>query len=837
MAWQRERIEFVTARDVQRHLDAWADRDLRSPEGWQAAALSSQAWLDYSPRNEVLLASYGTDGAVAGQDTWSKVPAATGDRGCAVRAREHPLPVRVPITVAGAEPDPFLGGHRPTRAAVERWEWRGVYCEAQLARRPDPGAFSWPALPEELSGPAGDEQLLTAARAVATKTVRGRLGPGDEPGVVLAEAAHRLRRGERRPPLEPVLAAQVAWLVLDRVDRAAGPLPPFDPAALEPRERWERLVDVLTPARQLAGGLGREFGADLLASPVPRQGPEDDRVVPAGRRNVLPRASLAQLPVAQWVVVGPYSSEEWAARGEVGSGRGAYLRINASAYLVAVERGAGEAAWRLEDVRDRTRGGVLAEGSGESLLAAQGGAIAAMEARYPTTMRQAAVLARSEPVLGAGWVELRDGDVGLSCRDLGAGVTAFVLPVREGWQPAIRSRSGAPVEALEVQADRDRAMAAAEQVGQEVALRAEVVAPAQFDAVVAALADSGRYDRAVLVDLVAGRLDRAEVDTLSGEATPAQLVEVLGAAGVTPATTVAVLRAEGVDAGSAAALLPVLGVGTADAIQALHARWGMERGTAAELVAASPADMRAAGCSPSEILAARPAEALAGLPEDPAVWGVAAGEMRVGGLPAPVVVDHLVARAPTPDAFATGMASTVDHPDEALSLAVRAGAGPEQLAAMSELYGLSPMETIARLHDAGAETGVAVGALARRCDGDVVLTTQIARSALGLRTEQVASIMGAEGAGMTVDADALRNVRPLSRDREAWVAAHRPGPAPPWGSAEMGAADLLAVLPAPAAPDSGDVLPPASLGNGVDGARLEAPDPQVPEASITEVSR
>ena len=50
------------------------------------------------------------------------VPSTNANRECAVRAGEHGFPVRVPITTSGVEPDPYLGGKRPTRAAVERWE-------------------------------------------------------------------------------------------------------------------------------------------------------------------------------------------------------------------------------------------------------------------------------------------------------------------------------------------------------------------------------------------------------------------------------------------------------------------------------------------------------------------------------------------------------------------------------------------------------------------------------------------------------------------------------------------------------------------------------------------
>lgn len=127
MARNGQRIEFTSFQAMATHLDRWADRHLVGPEAWEDALVISRAWLDYSARNQVLLASYGVDGPVAGPETWRLVPSTTEDRGCAVRAGAHGWPVRVPVTTGGREPDPFLGGHRPTRAAVERWEWRPVF--------------------------------------------------------------------------------------------------------------------------------------------------------------------------------------------------------------------------------------------------------------------------------------------------------------------------------------------------------------------------------------------------------------------------------------------------------------------------------------------------------------------------------------------------------------------------------------------------------------------------------------------------------------------------------------------------------------------------------------
>jgi hypothetical protein len=119
MAVNRERIEFTSFTEMAAHLDGWATSSLATAAGWEDVMVGSDWWLDYSARNQILLASYGVDGPVAGPETWRLVPSTTDGRPCAVRAGEHGYPVRVPVT-QGPEPDPYLGGHRPTGAAVER---------------------------------------------------------------------------------------------------------------------------------------------------------------------------------------------------------------------------------------------------------------------------------------------------------------------------------------------------------------------------------------------------------------------------------------------------------------------------------------------------------------------------------------------------------------------------------------------------------------------------------------------------------------------------------------------------------------------------------------------
>src|SRR4051794_36028477 len=102
-------IRLDSGRDVNTHLDRWAADHLADPDQWLNVLDLSRDWVDYSARNQLLLASYTATGPVAGIETWRLVPAK--DNGaCAVRTGEHALPVRVPVTTYASEPDPHLGG-------------------------------------------------------------------------------------------------------------------------------------------------------------------------------------------------------------------------------------------------------------------------------------------------------------------------------------------------------------------------------------------------------------------------------------------------------------------------------------------------------------------------------------------------------------------------------------------------------------------------------------------------------------------------------------------------------------------------------------------------------
>ena len=248
-------------------------------------------------------------------------------------------------------------------------------------------------------------------------------------------------------------------MVTDRVGLAAQPsAPEFDPTGLKPRQRWESLQSVLDPSRKLTAALGTAIGVDLVASPLPRMTIIDDRVVPAGRRHRLPAASLEQLPVGQWVEVGPYTAPEWEARGEQAAGRGAYLRLNKTAYIVAVERG-DVAAWRLEDVAARTGDGILATGSATSLDRARHEAINTLRGRYPALAPPPVDV--TAPIPGGasrGWEPMPgQGSTSAELRRLDERTTVYVIPGPGGrWMPAVHHTSTGDIDRLPLTPHRRR---------------------------------------------------------------------------------------------------------------------------------------------------------------------------------------------------------------------------------------------------------------------------------------------------------------------------------------------------------------------------------------------
>jgi hypothetical protein len=832
-------IRLSSARDVNRHLDEWAGDHLTGPDPWSEVLAATRDWSDYSARNQLLLATHGANGPVAGLETWRLMP--TGDGGnCVVRSGEHGLPVRVPVTTTAAEPDPHLGRARPTSAAVQGWEWRGVFCLEQLARRPNPDML----VPADHSDLVDRPALLAAAMATAKRTLRGKAPELDDPFAVLVEAAGRLPRTSDRPGPGGARAEQAAWLTLDRVGHAEGALAEFDPAGLAVRERWESLLDVLDVERRMSAAFGQHVGVDLLATRLPRMEIDDDRVVPAGRRNRLPRASLQQLPVGRWVEVGPYTSAEWAARGEDATGKGTYLRLNTTAYLVAVERG-DRATWRLEDTRAKTGAGRLDGGDEPNLDAAQATAFVTLRHRYPQLADITPDLAAPAPTgTRTGWETVPE-QAGTMRHIHHGDVVTYVLASGDRWTPILqRTPTGAPEAIATPVANRDEAMSMCDLAGRRAVREAQLESRVGFDDSIAELATSPTYTHDLLVERVGTRLAEPEQVALAANPTATELVELLGAAGVTPTTTVAVLRAEEFDVETVAPLLAVIGIPPADAIRVLNAQWGIARVEAAEHLGATAAEMRAAGCTATEIIAARPREVIATLAARPDLWDLAGGTLAVTGHQPDEIAGVVATHAPNPDCFAAAMAAAVDDATLGVALAVRRGMPAEALVALSERYGMSPTETAVALGAANATPHLTVRVLFDRCDADAVLTTQVARSTLQLRTDTVIAALGEHEPLDTAEVSELRAAPRLSRDRDALIAANQPPrPQRPPPATRTQAAVLLHALP----PPEGETTPggrPALLAGlpdpdltcADDSLLASLPEPDLPH-ELTEIDQ
>ncbi len=781
-------IEFTSASDVQVHLDTWAARSLADEQSWSDALAVTRDWADYSARNQLLLASYGAVGPVAGVETWRLTPARDGGT-CAVRSGEHALPVRVPITTAGSEPDPHLGGRRATTSAVQGWEWRGVFCLEQLARRPNQATLAAPAAWDRLD----PDTLLKATVSIARKATGKQLRQVDDPASVLLLAASNLQRADERPRLDPDRAGQVAGLVMARIGAMSSPLPGFDPVGLPSRERWESLLDVLDTQHRLTRHLGAQLGVDLMASPLPRMAIDDAGVVPARRRNRLPRASLAELPVGDWVEVGPYTPDEWRNRGEDAAGRGAYLRLNSTAYLVALESTDG-ATWRLEDTRARTGAGRLDGGDEVSLDGAKATAITTLHHRYPQLARHLPDRTHVDaPVALTKWREV-DSPPGASCLQHASGVSSFVLRAGTMWVPMLQRSPDSLLEAVGTPtSDRSEAMRTAEHSALLIARTVAIDTPRSLDEALTALAAGPDYDRAALVELVSPQLDDPQRVVLEQGPSAEDLVDLLGAAGASPLTTAAVLHIEQVDAAAAGPLLGMAGIAPAEAMHVMCDKWGATLLEAAEHVGASADEMREAGCTPAEILASRPLDALKSLPDDPHEWHLAGGTLATTGQSVDEVTGIMASRAPSPECFAAGVAAAVNDPAHALALSAKRGMPAEALAALTERYDLSREEAGRALVTAGVADKLAVQTVHWRCGADPVLTGQIAQSTLGLSAAEIAVSLDDRSA---VSLATVHDLRP------APPAPSIPQPAPPavtrpTSAALIGREALLASLPQP----------------------------------------
>jgi hypothetical protein len=707
-------------RPMLRHLDDWARRGLASPEGWGSALELCGQWVDYSARNQVLLASYGVVGPVAGAATWSLVPSTDDGRACAVRTGEHGLPVRVPVVgAAGVPSDRSRLGAR-SGAVVGSLRWELVFAAEQLARRPQVGALSVPDV-----GAMGEHDRVEAVRLASGRLLGRTPRKIGDPLEQLTTLASRITHGPGRLRLSPPLAAQSAWLIADRLSWGPGPMPPFDPSGLQRRERWQTAVDVRHASTKLLVAVSHAIGVDLTASPLPRHSEVDDRDVAPGRRNYLSPADVRALPLGIWVETGPYKRGEWLARGVAGAiGVGALLRVNDRSYLAAYETRSG-ALWRLETTGRGAHHGLVVEGEADDLNGAKDGARAALAERFPEAAR-AIETTESTPVLsrGMGWVVVPGRDERTEHRVFDERVSAMVSPGPGGrWQTLV-TVDGTPRQGS-LAATSDEARTTSELLAKGAMMELAAVAPDRANAWILHLSTDGPWERAGMVDVIGHRLtdaDRAELATTDD---PARLAEMMRSVGVlAPSTMAHVLHAEGVEASSVVELIPVLGLPIPDAIRMLHDEWGSDRLDVGIELGATVDELRAAGCSAAEMLAVAPREELRRLDTREHTWSLVGPTLLEAGYTPAEAVDHLAAHAPTPETFSAGVTTIVDDPNAAFTFA-RRRASAEDLAALADRFELPPTDAAQVMAAVGYRAERTFDVLNAMCPDDAAVVLDV----------------------------------------------------------------------------------------------------------------
>lgn len=721
-------------RPMLRHLDAWARRSLDSPEAWSSMLERCDQWLDYSPRNQVLLASYGVVGPIAGVATWDRVPSNEAGRGCAVRSGEHGLPVRVPVVGESSIASSRSRGKTSSESVAGGHRWELVFAEEQLARRPATGALASAVVPR-MSEKRWNEVVRQASGRMTGRTPRKVSDPNQQ----LIALAASVPPGAGRPALDGVLAEQAASLAAGRVGMTDGPMPAFDPDGLTGRERWRTLVDVRHAATRVVDALSFAVEVELRRSPLPRHEVVDDRTVAAGRRNYLAPADLRALPLGVWIEAGPYSKGEWLARGIAGAdGVGAFMRVNDRSYLATYEARGG-AMWRLETTGRGAHLGLVGEGVADSLVEAKAAVRDALRDRFPAVALSVESSDNSRVVSpGLGWAPLAGGrDDRTEHRSFDERVSAIVNP-----GPGGRWESWVAVDGVQRQGPLTANASAARDAADGIAMGALIelasIVPQRANAMVAdATNDPASWNRETLVSVIGHRLtdvDRAEMATTDD---PVRLTELMADVGVlTPSTMLGVLHAENTERDTAIRLVPVIGLPIPDAIRQIYDQWGGDRLDIGMSLGATVEELRSAGCSRVEMLAASPREELRRLDTREHTWMMVGPTLLEAGYTEAESIAHLAAHAPTPETFAAGVEAVVDNPCRALALAA-SRARPDDLAALTERFEMSPSDSAAVLAAVGASCTVAVQTIGLRCDGDLDATCEIASRHLGIGADEV----------------------------------------------------------------------------------------------------
>ena len=735
------RFDDNDPRAMLRHLDTWARYSLGLPEAWGSVLERCGQWADYSARNQVLLASYGIAGPVAGAATWERVPSVEPGRGCAVRSGEHGLLVRVPVVGDGevGSERSRLGARSDSVAGAHRWE--PVFALEQLARRPAVGSISPAAVPR-LSDREWSEALRVASGRMTGRMPRRMSDPVEQ----LSTLAAKVPQGAGRVRLNEELSAQAGWMVAERIGLASGPMPAFDPSGLLSRDRWQTAVDVRRSVGQVLSAVSFALGVELTRSPLPRHDLVDDREVPAGRRNYLAPADLRALPLGMWVEAGPYTRAEWLARGVAGAtGVGAFLRVNDRSYLAAYESKAG-AMWRLETTGRGAHLGLVGEGIADSLNEAKAAVRDALAHRFPDAARGIDASAAGRVLSGAfGWAALPDGrDDRTQHRSFDDRVSAMVCPGPGGrWQTWVTvdgSQRQGPLAA-----DAEAARTVADALARGALMELASAAPDRSDAMVRDLASVGDgWCRDDLVSILGHRLTDEHRDELASTKDPTRLTELMVNAGVlAPSTMLHVLAAERVDLDAALPLVPTIGVSIADAVRLVSSEWGADRLIVGRSLGASVDELRAAGCTAVEMLAVAPREQLRRLDQREHTWEVVAPTLIEAGYSVAEAVGHLAAHAPTPETFAAGVSTIVESPVEAFSVAGRS-AQVEDLVALTERYGLDHIESAGVVAAACVPVEKAVAVIAARSEADSDVTAALSARFLGLVEYETMALLRGE---------------------------------------------------------------------------------------------
>ena len=239
------------------------------------------------------------------------------------------------------------------------------------------------------------------------------------------------------------------------------------------------------------------------------------------------------------------------------------------------------------------------------------------------------------------------------------------------------------------------------------------------------------------MSVVGHRLNETDRADLATTDDASRLTELMGNVGVlAPSTMLSVLHAENVDLEVAVQLVPAIGLPIPDAIRQIHDLWDADRLDVGMALGATVEELRSAGCTHVEMLATSPREELRRLDTREQTWMTVGPTLIEAGYTESESIAHLAAHAPTPTTFAAGVEAVTDNPCRALALAA-SSAQPDDLAALTERFEMSPSDSAAVLAAVGTPCTIAVQTIGIRCDGDLDATCEVVGRHFGIGADEV----------------------------------------------------------------------------------------------------